>query len=280
MSHTLTTPPAQACEHPGSSFQHVPESSHLNGGQTEPSGHCCRRVGVLSLAALLAFTGLVASAAGLPRFKPEIIAGHTMNLPLGWQRQQDEASLILTEDPDDEDSPALALFAIRIDPERSPAPAALADAVLVQLNLPAQGVTAVLAEERWQHGALYRLHRLDESGQFGYLGSYTNVDRARGNLVHMMFSARDRDFVELGGPLLPLVVYAGVDPDVLDATSHASREAPAATGCEASWACADGMSAEEMALASQISRMNHEASMKILYNMDSGWCHGGEAVCE
>ena len=91
------------------------ESSHLNGDRLSRPDTVADASACSHFAALLAFTGLVASAAGLPRFKPEIIAGHTMNLPLGWQRQQDEASLILTEDPDDEDSPALALFAIRID---------------------------------------------------------------------------------------------------------------------------------------------------------------------
>jgi hypothetical protein len=243
-------------------------------------GRWYARASTLMLAALIAFTSLATSAAGLPRFAPETIAGTTMNLPRGWQRQQDEASLVLTRDAGDEDSPALALFAVRIDPARSPSPAALADAVLAQLDLPSQGVQAVLAEERVQQGALYRLHRLDESGQYGYLASYTHVDRAQGTLVHMMFSALDRDFVDLGGPLLPLVVYAGVDPAVLASPPQSRPQAPAANGCTASWACVEGMSAEEIALASQISRMSHETSMKILYNMDSGWCYSGEAGCD
>ncbi|MCC7097767.1 MAG: hypothetical protein IT472_11365 [Thermomonas sp.] len=131
--------------------------------------------GLLLVLCLSGGPGLAAGKRALA-FEAVVIGGMSMQLPRGWQRQQDEASLVLTRDPGDEDSPALALFAVQVEPARSPAPATLADAVLAQLDLPAQGVRAVLAEERWQNGALYRLHRLDEAGQRGYLVSYTHVD--------------------------------------------------------------------------------------------------------
>lgn len=275
------------------------------------------------LAVLLAFTSLASSAAGLPRFEAETIAGSTMNLPRGWQRQQDEASLILTENPTDEDSPALALFAVQTVPGQAPTAAAIADAVLAQLGLEAAGIRAERIEEKADSAALYRLHRLEKRGRMGYLVSYTHSDQGSGTVVHMLFSALDARFVELGGPVLPLVVYAGMDPAILSRMQKASAPTPAyrCEGAERLEAClaedhvADqpqGAGAQswseslsrrcqarlgaartaqqiaaaqadcnrEVALASQIMRMSHETSMKILYNVGSGWCYRGEAGCD
>jgi hypothetical protein len=245
-----------------------------------------------------------------------------MNLPRGWQRQQDEASLILTENPADEDSPVLALFAVQTVPGQAPTAAAIADAVFAQLGLQAAGIRAERIEEKADRGALYRLHRLEKRGRMGYLVSYTHSDPGSGAVVHMLFSALDARFVELGGPVLPLVVYAGMDPAILSRMRKASAPKPAqhceraehleaclakhhfadhpqAAGAQ-SWseslsgrcqarlnaartaqqiAAAQADCNREMALASQIMQMSHETSMKILYNMGSGWCYRGEPGC-
>ena len=51
-------------------------------------------------------------------------------------------------------------------------------------------MTAVLAESAGSTAHCTACTDSTNQGQFGYPASYTNVDRARGNLVHMMFSAR------------------------------------------------------------------------------------------
>lgn len=282
-----------------------------------------RWANTLMVAALLVLTSSAASAAGLPRFEPVTIAGAKMNLPRGWQRQQDEASLILTENPKDEDSPALALIAVQTARGQTPTASALADTVFAQLGLEAAGIRAERIEEKVNRGALYRLHRLEKRGRMGYLVSFTHTDRGTGAAVHMLFSAPDARFVELGGPVLPLVVYGGVDPAILSRIQSASAPAPAhrCDGAESlevclsehyfanqpqtsgtqSWSdsisqrCQARLAAartaqqmvaaqadcnREVALASQIMRMSHETSMKILYNMGSGWCYRGEAECD
>lgn len=224
----------------------------------------------------LALVAAGLQAQSLPSFDAISVGGQTMHLPRGWSRQQDDASMVLTKDPADSASPVLALFAVQADPAQAPAPAALADAVLGQLNLAAQGLQPLLLEQRSEDGALYRLHRLDGPAQDGYLSSYTHVNRSSGALVHMLYSARDFEFVALGGPALPLVVFAGVDPAALHALAHA----PVASRCDDSWACAENLTADELALASRISQMSHESSMKLIYNLDSGWCYRGESDCE
>ena len=44
-------------------------------------------------------------------------------------------------------------------------------------------------------------------------------------------------------------------------------------------AWAEARCQQSLALASQLSRMSHESTMSILYNMDSGWCYRGEPDC-
>ena len=81
------------------------------------------------------------------RFEQVNIAGANMNLPRGWQRQQDDYSLILMESQA-ESSPVLALFALAAQPGNTTTPAQLADAVLTQLDLGSHGFSARLVEER------------------------------------------------------------------------------------------------------------------------------------
>jgi len=264
------------------------------------------------------------------RFEQVSIAGTTMNLPRGWQRQQDDYSLILMESQA-ESSPVLALFALAAQPGNSTSPAQLADAVLAQLDLGSHGFSARLVEERNVGPALYRLHALQKDGQLGYLASYSHTDPASGALIHMFFSALEQRFIELGGTVLPLVAFAGLDTALIEQikAQSAQSSAPAVSG--SGDGCAPGQSyevclagqwfgpggkyeapsassvtdsytaecsrrtnaarndAELMAAqnycnqayqrASQILRMGHETSMKILYNMDSGWCYRGESGC-
>lgn len=153
----------------------------------------------------------LAASAGVPRFESTVIAGATMQLPKGWQRQQDDSSLVLTENPADPDSPVLALIAVQWMPGQTPSAAAVADTILGNLDLKSQGIRAQLIDQRSDQGALYRLHRLEKQGRPGYLVGYTHTDTQQGTVVHMLFSAMEARFVELGGPALPLVVYAGMD---------------------------------------------------------------------
>ncbi|MCU0753524.1 MAG: hypothetical protein MUE46_00160 [Xanthomonadales bacterium] len=163
------------------------------------------------------------SAAGIPRFDPVTIAGTSMQLPRGWQRQQDDSSLVLTENPADPESPVLALIAVQAVPGQTPSAATVADTILGNLDLPAQGIRAELIDQRSDQGALYRLHRLDKQGQPGYLVGYTHTDPRQGTVVHMLFSAMEARFVALGGPALPLVVYAGMDPKRLQQMQQNSQ---------------------------------------------------------
>ena len=160
-------------------------------------------------------------------------------------------------------------------------PRQVADTVLAQLDLPTQGIVATLIEERDQNGALYRLHRLQEGRKPGYLASYTYTDARSGAIVHLFFSALEQRFIELGGPVLPLVAFAGLPVASIEQVKqsvHARRSRRCSVPQPAGYSAADEAAA--YALASQISRMSHETSMKILYNMDSGWCYRGESDCE
>lgn len=207
------------------------------------------------------------------------ISGAPMQLPKGWTRQQDDYGLILSESGDD-DAPVLALIGVQGQPGQYVAPRQVADTVLAQLDLPKQGIVATLIEERDQNGALYRLHQLQEGRKPGYLASYTYTDARSGAIVHLFFSALEQRFIELGGPVLPLVAFAGLPVATIEQVKQ-SVQAPAPAmqrAAPAGYSAAD--EAANYALASQISRMSHETSMKILYNMDSGWCYRGESDCE
>ncbi|GIX35355.1 MAG: hypothetical protein KatS3mg126_1134 [Lysobacteraceae bacterium] len=277
----------------------------------------------LALCALLAATtpllptAMPARAAGPAPidFRVETVAEVSMRIPRGWARQQDEYSLILTADPDTADSPVLALFAVAVRPGTTVEPSRLADRILLNLDLPAQGIRARKLEERRQDATLFRLHQLEDAKGIGYLASFSYTDPVRGALVHMLFSARQDRFVELGGPLLPLVVFAGLAPQHLDRAreAHGSLASSAWQGCdlarpaqcpwarelgdaatpyvdacgrawrdapsEAQKAVAEADCRRSIAIASEVSRMTHETTMKILYNADRGWCYGGEPDC-
>lgn len=256
----------------------------------------------------------LASAEGLT-LAPEQIDGLTLQLPQGWQRQMDDSSLILTES-DADDTPVLALFAVAVAPGQGITPSLVADSVLQQFDLAASGITAELMEERFHGPALFRLHRLTSADNRGYLAAYTHTDSASGVIMHMLFSATEQRFVELGGVILPLVAFAGMDADQLGTQAIApntgtdcppgehqaaclSRQwlgsnansalvQPYVDACGNVWsqahtreqrALAEAQCQQSLALASQLSRMSHESTMSILYNMDSGWCYRGEPDC-
>jgi hypothetical protein len=232
-------------------------------------------------AALLMLGGSPVATAAAPRFERTQIAGTIMQLPVGWQRQQDDYGLILTENRNDEDSPVLALIGVQGQPGQQVAPRQIADTVLAQLDPAAQGIVATLVEERDQNGALYRLYRLQEGPKWGYLVSYTYSDANSGAIVHLFFSALEQRFVELGGPVLPLVVFAGLAPATIDQVARNARASgPVAQANAAAGHSSPSDEAAAYALASRISQMSHETSMKILYNSDSGWCYRGESDCE
>lgn len=247
-------------------------------------------------------------------FEAVQLAGMQMQLPRDWQRQIDDYSLILVESPEQERSPVLALFALAIEPGVEVATEALADSVLEQLDLPNHGIRSRLVEQRLQGAALHRLHLLETDDGFGYMASYSFADPASGALVHMFFSAPAADFVELGGPMLPLVAFGGLDPGLLQrARSDAATgfdpagcspadvaacgaveglgasAAPYIDACGNAWsqalteaqqAAAEADCLQSIEIASRISRMSHETSMKVLYNADAGWCYRGEAGCD
>ena len=241
------------------------------------------------------------------QFRPETVAGMPMQLPQGWQRQQDDYSLILTESSA-EHAPVLGMIAMSLPAGSGAGPLSFADSVLQQLDLPSQGIRAVVVDQRQQPAALYRLHRLDQAGARGYLATFTYVDTQSGAAIHLFFSALEQDFVAMGGPMLPLVSFGGQDPRRLQLASPvavdlsgcgergrqkcASRQWSAAIGDAAVPAIAapylDACGqpagstdcAAQLALASQISRLSHESSMQILYNMDNGWCREGEPGCD
>lgn len=269
------------------------------------------------------------AAAGL-RFDRVPIAGADMNLPRGWQRQQDDYSLILTESPQSETSAVLALYALVAQPGNSTSPAQLADAIHSQLDLASHGYSVRLLEERHVGPALYRLHTLHKGQQFGYLASYSHTERASGALIHMFFSALEQRFIDLGGTVLPLVAFAGLKPALIEQIKTQSAALPPHSG-GSSDGCKPGQSYEvclaeqwfgpggkyeapsasavtesytaeckrrtdaarntaelnaaqtyctnAYRTASQMLRMSHETSMKILYNIDSGWCYRGESGC-
>lgn len=237
------------------------------------------------------------------------------------------------ESPQAESSPVLVLFALAAQSGNSASPAQLADAVFTQLDLGSHGFSSRLLEERKLGPALYRLHSLQKGDQFGYLASYSHTDAASGALIHMFFSALEQRFIELGGTVLPLVAFAGLDPALIEQikaeSAHAQtsvlRTAGSGHGCQPGhgyevclaeqWFGAGGThevpstssvvdastaecgrrtdaarNAVELSAAqaycdkvyqnaSQILRMGHETSMKILYSMDSGWCYQGESGC-
>lgn len=283
-----------------------------------------------SLVLLLACATMPPVDAAALRFEQVDVGGASMRLPSGWQRQQDEYSLIAMESQA-ESSPVLALFALAAQPGGSTTPAQLADAVLAQMDLASQGFSLRLVEERNVGPALYRLHALQHGDRFGYLASYSHTDSSSGALIHMFFSALEQRFIELGGTVLPLVAFAGLDPALIEQVKAESSVAPGRAAVDAKsckpgqgyevclaeqWfgpggqyttpnagsisqgyvdACgnrhqnartpAEQQQAEAWCLqalqtASQISRMGHETSMKILYNMDSGWCYRGESGCD
>ena len=263
----------------------------------------------------LVLAALSASVSALD-LRSERIAGIAMQLPAEWQRQMDDSSLILTESAA-EDSPVLALFAVAVTPGQAITPASLADAVLQQFDLAASGIRAELIEERTHGPALFRLHRLVGEEDRGYLAAYTHTDPATGVLMHMLFSATETRFAELGGVLLPLVAFAGMDVDQLRSGKPAAAAAsiecrpgerqdecmarrwlgesvdsaiaqPYVDACGTVWANArtaeqraqaEAQCRQSLALASELSRMSHESSMSILYNMGSGWCYRGEPNC-
>lgn len=182
-----------------------------------------------------------AARATNPVFDQVNIGGSTMQLPRGWQRQQDDYSLILTESPDNQRSALLALFALAAQSGAAVTPEQLADAVLAQFDLARHGIEAERVEQRAQGKALYRLHRLRVGKDVGYLASYSFTDSASGALIHMFFSALESRFVELGGPVLPLVVFGGMDVSAIEAIK---RDATAAAPAPRQRDCAAGQSIE------------------------------------
>ena len=248
-------------------------------------------------------------------FVPTELAGMQMQLPRGWQQQLDDHSLILVESPEVERSAVLALFALAVQPGTAIAPEELADAVLEQLDLAGHGIRAQLVEQSERGTALYRMHLLETEDSFGYMSSYSFADAASGALVHMFFSAPEARYLELGGPILPLVVFGGMEPQLLARARAEAAESkvdlagcgladlsacggidalgagagPYIDACGRSWsqaltgsqqAAAEADCLQSIEIASRISRMSHETSMKVLYNADAGWCYRGEAGCD
>ncbi len=202
-----------------------------------------RRYLRLSAASLLGFFLLSAQAATLS-FEPVQIAGAEMKLPRGWQRHQDEYSLILTEQPNAQTSAVLALFALSAGPGTTLTAEQLADAVQAQLDLERHGISAHRLEQRQQGTALYRLLSLSHPDVRGYLASYTFTDAASGTLIHMFYSAPEQRFIDLGGPVLPLVVFGGLDVSAIDEIARHAQATPPAQPGNGADDCAPGESLE------------------------------------
>lgn len=147
----------------------------------------------------------------------------------------------------------------------------------------------------------------------------------------MFFSALEQRFIELGGTVLPLVAFAGMDTGLIEQIKAGSAQVAAQSAPASTEGCPPGQSLEvcladqwfgpggkyevpstssvvdpytaeckrrtdaarnaaeinaaqtycnnAYQTARQIMRMGHETSMKILYNMNSGWCYRGESGC-
>lgn len=282
----------------------------------------------LLLCALLVLPAVAIAA--LPRFEPVQLAGMNMQLPAGWHRQQDDASLILTDDPKAENPAVAGLIAVATGSTNAVAPDQVADLVLQQMDLSNHGFRVSTVEQRRKEQALYRLHQLDKGSLRGYLASFTFTESQSGAIVHMFFSALDQRFVDLGGPMFPLVVFGGMEVSALkqahqDAQQTASRDVDSCDGSSSLEVClaekwfspggryavpspsgsssgsspiidnytaacdrakAAARNAVEMqqaeqtcqrlyVTASQMLRMNHQTSMRIL-----GRCYIGDPGCE
>lgn len=197
----------------------------------------------LSAALSLVFALACAQAATLS-FEPVQIAGVEMKLPKGWQQHRDDYSLILTEQPNDPASAILALFALSAGPGAALTAEQLADAVQAQLDLERHGISAHRLEQRQQGTALYRLLSLSHPDMRGYLASYTFTDAASGALIHMFHSAPEQRFIDLGGPVLPLVVFGGLDVSAMDEIMRHAQAIPSAQSEKGADDCAPGESLE------------------------------------
>lgn len=185
--------------------------------------------------------------AALPQFESVNIAGQWMQLPIGWQRQQDDYSLILTENPHAEESPVVGLIAVAAPPGTAMEPRQVAELILEQMALPAHGFAVIPVEERRNASAVYRLHHLSKEPLKGYLASLTYADSASGGIIHLFFSATDERFAAMGGVMFPMVVFGGLDRSVLEQT----RQQAVDSAADDVDRCAAGGTGFEVCLADQ-----------------------------
>lgn len=186
-----------------------------------------------------------------------------MQVPNGWTLTSDEYSIQLLANPNDDDAPILGMVAAAISANLNPTPRQLSQQVLAGIQKESQSLTIQLVDERESPQALYQLHQLAENGEIGYLSSFSFFDRSSGTIIYVFFAALEEEFASLGGPALPLVAFGGMAPSSVRTMQQQARASvPIPTD-----------------IASQISAMSHETTMKILYNMDSGWCYQGESGC-
>lgn len=263
---------------------------------------------------------MTAFACAVPTFVSRNIQGLAIQMPQGWQMQSDDFSITLSENFTDEDAPSAMLFALQ-------APQATAVAVWQELfntirqASPETQFTLLGTETEQSGAALYVLYYLQEPDAEGYLSAFTFKDAANGSILSFLFSAQANDFIELGGPAFPFIVFANQSPDLLQQIQQGStvpkkrypnsfagkvqevrdicaqaerdyRQQPALLQ-QARRKCAETelliqdknrqdkqvVDLQSLQMMSDISRMQHETSMKIIHNMDSGWCYLGEAGC-
>lgn len=211
------------------------------------------------------------SVLAIPEFRQQQIQGVNVQVPQGWQSQSDEYSIILSENPQDEDAAVIGLIAATANQQVEITPRQVSEAIITQIQQSEPTVQIRLIDERDNNQALYQLYQVIEGNQTAYLSSYAYTDSASGSLVYLYFVALEQDFIEMGGPGVPLVVFAGIPPEALVAIQEEVEQNNSWSDLEAT--------AEYYETLSRISAMSHETSMKILHNIGGGWCYSYEPDC-
>lgn len=202
-------------------------------------------------------------AQAIPNFTTQSIQGVNVQVPKGWISKSDEYSIQLLADPNNEDAPFMGMMAATISAGVSVTPRQLAEQMIIGIQQESQDIAIQLVGERESPQALYQLHQIVENEEVAYLSSFSFFDRSSGAIVYIFFAALEEEFASLGGPALPLVAFGGMAPSSVQTIQQQAQTSVSIP----------------TDLASQISAMSHETTMKILYNMDSGWCYQGESGC-
>ncbi|MDR9402341.1 MAG: hypothetical protein RI580_02780 [Halothece sp. Uz-M2-17] len=220
-------------------------------------------------------------AQAVPNFASRNIQGLNVNVPQGWQVESDHYSIQLFADPSNEDAPTMGLIAATANQSMTITPAQVSAMVIQQIQAAAPTTQMQLVDQNDNGTALYQLHQLTEGSNIGYMSSYTYTDQGSGSMVYVFFTALAQDFVNLGGPALPLVAFGGLQPQAVANIQQQVTQNPASYQNNINQDQYSNLQVtpQNYEMLSQISAMSHETSMKILHNIGGGWCYRGEPNC-